>query len=462
MLAYVLRRIALAIPTLLLISLATFGLSKCAPFDGVRDRMGEQLNAGLDPLAMSASYAKKARQLELDIPSFYCSVHSRMFPDTLYRVYPPERRSRLEELTVRSGDWATANQLDADLSTLAKAIENLPDTLDAKSDLRGYLRDLLLSYDPAENTGVLEKANTFGVLTPALTQIRESNQKLLDKKASFSDFFPAIHWHGLANQYHQWITGFFTGDLGVNRDGRLVWDELRPRMYSTLTINGMAILISILLAIPLGVYMSHFRGKWLDSWGQSILLFLHSIPSFWLGSLLILFLATPGHGLYLIKSTYAGLWDPTYQTFPRYVLSNFSKFILPVITLSVHLLAVLALQMRGGMLNVLSEDYIRTARAKGLPESVVLWRHGLPNGFFPMITLLAGLLPLIFTGSLVIEYLFQFPGLGTLTQASFATRDYPVLFAILMIASMLTVLGNLLADLLYAWLDPRVRYTHKQ
>jgi peptide/nickel transport system permease protein len=122
---------------------------------------------------------------------------------------------------------------------------------------------------------------------------------------------------------------------------------------------------------------------------------------------------------------------------------------------------VLALQMRSGMLGTLGEDYIRTARAKGVGEEEIYWSHAFRNALFPIITVFASVLPAVFTGSLVAEALFNFPGIGTKTFQAYLGKDLPLLAVIMMISAALTILGNLIADLLYAWADPRVRFTKK-
>ena len=139
-------------------------------------------------------------------------------------------------------------------------------------------------------------------------------------------------------------------------------------------------------------------------------------------------------------------------------MRNGSRLLLPVLTLSLHVVALLALQMRSSVVRILSLPFLRTAYAKGMPEATVVWRHGVRNALFPMIALLAQVLPAIFGGALVLEYLFQVPGMGSMTQEAFLGRDFPVLFAITMLSAGVTIAANLLADVLYAWLDPRVRF----
>ncbi len=152
-------------------------------------------------------------------------------------------------------------------------------------------------------------------------------------------------------------------------------------------------------------------------------------------------------------------WQGSRFSFFQWCAINAPKFILPVLTLAIHALALLAMQMRGGMLDIVGQDFIRTARAKGVPEDLVYWRHAFRNALFPLITVFASVFPALFAGSLVVEYLFNFPGMGIKTQEAFIRRDYPVLFAIMMIAAALTIMGNLIADVLFAWADPRVRFS---
>jgi peptide/nickel transport system permease protein len=463
-LTYILRRILLALPTVLIISLATFGLSKCAPYDPVYAVFGDNLGLSLDPIVAGEEYRTKLRQIGQDMPEFYFSIQPAIFPDSLHRMYPPERRERLRLLSAHSGNWPAVDRYDKALSALARGIDKMPDSMRQKPQLRAYFKDLATNGRPEVTDTLIRGAARLAqgtMLAGKMDTLQQCFLAIQEPSGALRRYLPAFHWHGPGNRYHRWISGFFTGDLGVTIYGKPVWEELRPRLYTTLVINGFALLLAFAVAIPLGVRMARRHNRLFDRWTGRSLLFLHAIPVFWLASLLILLLATPGQGLYIFKSTYMELWNSKRMGYGYYLLYNAPKFVLPVLTLTLHVIAVLALQMRSSMLGVLQEDYIRTARAKGLPESKVYWGHAFRNALFPIITIFAGIFPAIFAGSLVVEYLFQVPGMGVKTQEAFVSRDYPVLFAILMIASALTVLGNLIADLLYAWADPRVRYTRK-
>ena len=469
MLPYIFRRILLALPTLLIISLITFGLSKCATGDPVREVYRDNSPPTLDPEAQAAAYRQLAVTLGQDKPVFYFSLTTGIFPDTLYRIFPPERRKRLRALTAQSGDWPSVSRYEQQLALAIRAVEQLPDSLPQKS--RGLLA--LSNFFSIQETERLAPAldslrnfeNVVQGFSPALTQdlanFRAAAEQLRKEESKSYFPVPALNWYGADNQYHHWISGVLKGDFGISYSNRLpVGPQLYPYVLPTLMLNGLALLLAYLLAVPLGVNMARRNRQSFDTWTRRSLLFMYALPVFWLGSLMILAFATPGMGLHLINGISPDSpWQADRYSFFQWCAANADKFILPVFTMAIHAVALLAMQMRGGMLDVAGQDFIRTARAKGVPEDFVYWRHAFRNALFPLITVFASVFPALFAGSLVVEYLFNFPGMGIKTQEAFIRRDYPVLFAIMTIAAVLTILGNLVADVLFAWADPRVRFS---
>jgi len=466
MFPYLIRRILLAFPTLVIVSWVVFGLSKCAPIDPVTTIYGHDITSGLDPVGQAVSYRLKSAKLGLDKPAFYFTLTTTAYPDTLYRVFPPARRQRMAHLTGQTGNWPLVDSYDRQLGVLLRQTDRIPDSLPAKTQLHFVLSNL-------------ELIDRLELLDSAFYQARQSISALPDPAAFLSDLdaleknaaalqeaaknkgvpFPAFYWHGSDNQYHRWLKGFFTGDFGTSlMSKRPVSTEIQARLMPTLALNGLAIFLAYVIAVPLGIRMARYKNRRFDRQGKRVLLVLYSLPMFWLGSLLILTFATPDAGLFLIRGVSIDAWVPG-QSFLYWLAKHAGKLILPIFTLLVHILAVLTLQMRGSMLDVLDQEYIKTARAKGLNESAVYRKHALKNALFPLITIFGSVFPVVFAGSLVIEYLFNYPGMGTKTQAAFMDQDYPVLYAILMIAAVLTILGSLVADMLYAWVDPRVRFS---
>lgn len=464
MLRYFLRRILLAIPTLLVISMVVFGLSKCAPRDPSLD-LGESTFSNWQQ--QDAAILLRATQLGLDKPVFYFTFTTAAFPDTMYRIFPYSRREQLTRLCTQTGNWPAVSRYEFALREVESYVDALPDTLFAAGDFRAAFSKIQNSDDVDLLDDLLTDVRVAAENLPSDSRpdllLDTLQTRILDLHAKAQPGnmnVPAFYWHGTDNQYHHWLSGFLTGDLGQSRISlKPVWESLRFSFFSTLIINGWAILLAYLIAVPLGVAMARRRDRLFDRFFRWGLLMLYAMPVFWLGSLLMLFLATPDFGLFLIKGINLESFQGSGKTYSEWCLSNFDKFILPILTLSLHALAILALQMRGGVLDTIGQDYIRTARAKGVSENAVYWRHAFRNALFPIITVFASVFPAIFTGSLVVEYLFQFPGLGMKTYEAYMGGDYPVLFAILMMAAALTVMGNLIADLLYAWADPRVRFS---
>ncbi len=463
MLRYFIQRIMLALPTLFVISVAIFGLSKCTP----RDPALEPAEGAYGDFKQQENAIRlRAQQLGLDKPDFYFSVTTAAFPDTAHLIFPLSRRERLMNLCAQTGHWPAVSRYETALRAVWDFAGHLPDTvtragafrlaasnmmtsdkLDLLEDMSGDIRKAVQDIPPYPQAFVL------------VDSLQESLRSLVATAHPGKMYQPVFHWYGADNQYHRWLSGFFTGDLGISRlSQKPVWESLKFSMLSTLIVNGLAILLAYLIAVPLGVAMAQRRNRLSDRISHWVLLLLYAMPMFWMGSLLILFFATPDFGLYLIHGIDLGPWQASGGSYGAWCLNNFDKFILPILTLCLHLLAILALQMRGGVLECIGQDFIRTARAKGVAEKNIYWHHAFRNAVFPIISVFAAVFPAIFTGSLVIEYMFQFPGLGLKTHDAFMNGDYPVLFTILSLASVLTVAGNLIADLLYSIADPRVRY----
>jgi peptide/nickel transport system permease protein len=464
MLRYFVRRILLAFPTLLIISLITFGLSKCAPKDRDLEIDGTaSSNKRTTYKQEQANILLKAAKYGLDKPSFYFTISTAALPDTIYKVFPISRCEHLTRLAAESGNWDAVNQYDRAVHTAWDLTSGLPDSIPGVTYLRLWVSTLLTSNRPDSIGPLLDRTQQASANIPALsTQIdvvRNCRHALLTQKHPENNWIPVLHWYGLDNQYHNWLSGFVTGNLGITRSmQKQVWSEIRPALMSTLLLNGLGVLLAYLVGVPLGVMLARREHTATDRWIRRLLLFFYAMPVFWLGALLILFFATPGSGLYIIPGVAISPLQDSGKTLLEWFLSDPAKFILPVFTISVHILAVLALQMRGSVISVMHQDFIRTARAKGVSENGVYWRHAYRNALFPIVSIFAGVFPVIFAGSLVVENMFYYPGMGVKTFQAFHNYDYPLLFALLMIASTFTILGSMISDLLFAWLDPRVKY----
>jgi peptide/nickel transport system permease protein len=258
----------------------------------------------------------------------------------------------------------------------------------------------------------------------------------------------------LLAQYFAYWGDLFRLDFGFSfRQNRPIIDMIAERLPWTLLITGASLVVSALIGIVLGAASAWRRGRPTDVGTLSLMIALESLPSFWLGMLLVSIFAVqlgwlPSFG----AITPAGRLDGMDA-----VLDVVSHAILPVVTLSVLSVPGVYLTMRYSMLSVLGEDFIRTARAKGASERRVLFRHVARNALAPVVTVLALRLGYAFGGTVVIETVFSYPGLGRLVFESVSGRDYPVMQATFLVFTVAVLLANLLADLLYPLLDPRTR-----
>jgi peptide/nickel transport system permease protein len=260
----------------------------------------------------------------------------------------------------------------------------------------------------------------------------------------------------LHRQYGDWLSRLVRLDFGRSfaMDRRPVLDKIAERLPVTLVINGVSLLFIILVAIPLGVLSAVRRNTVFDRTTTVIVFLLFCIPGFWLAHLCQQFF-----GVYLRWLPSSGLRSPVgFENLDFWGrLTDYTRhLILPVGVSSLGGLAGLSRFMRSGMLEATGQDYIRTARAKGLPERSVIYRHALRNALLPVITILGLSIPGLIAGSVIFETIFGLPGIGQLMWQSVMARDYPVVMGNLVLTAVLTLCGNLLADMGYVAADPRV------
>lgn len=257
-------------------------------------------------------------------------------------------------------------------------------------------------------------------------------------------------------QYGRWITRLARGDFGTSfRDGRPVAAKIVERIPVTLGINLCALILTLLAAIPLGLATAARAGSRFDRGVTTTLLIVFAAPSFWLALLALGWFGVewrwvPVSGLHSLLADRWPLW--------RQWLDTAHHVVLPVVILAIGDIAIYARYLRGSLVDVLRQDYIRTARAKGLAPRRVLYHHALRNGLLSMITLLGFAMPGLLGGSVILESIFGIPGLGRLFYDAVMGRDYPMIMGMVVMGAGLTLLGNLLADVAYAVADPRVRH----
>ena len=259
-------------------------------------------------------------------------------------------------------------------------------------------------------------------------------------------------------QYLDWLFDVIRLDFGTSfDDNRPVMEKIIERIPVSLQLSFGSLLLSYLIAVPIGVFFSVRQGSWSDQVTTVILFMMYSVPNFWLATMAIVFLCG-GDFFHIFPVT--GLETQHYEawTFWRVVRDRLWHLVLPIVCMTYAHLAYLSRFARAGMLEVIRQDYVLTARAKGLRERVVIFKHAFRNALIPLLTLLSFLLPAMLGGSVIIETIFSIPGMGLLTFEAILQRDYPTIIGITTVSAFLTLIGFIVTDILYAWADPRISF----
>ncbi|WP_226679969.1 ABC transporter permease [Sutcliffiella horikoshii] len=299
------------------------------------------------------------------------------------------------------------------------------------------------------------------ILTFLIMQLAPGNpmQTMINPKISMEEMERAQANLGFDQpkivQYFSWLKEILQGNLGYTiKTGQSVSDLILERLPATLTLTGSAFIMAFVIGVPLGVFSATHRYK-LPDYVLTVFAFIGiSIPSFFFGLGLIFIFALklgwfPTSGMTSIGANLTGL--------PLFI-DHLKHIILPAVVLSLPTVAVVMRFTRSSLLEVLHQDFVRTADSKGLSRKVVIVKHALRNALIPVITIFGLSIPFLFGGAYITEHIFNWPGMGSMGIQAIVGREYPVIMALNLFTSILVLMGNLLADVLYAWADPRIRY----
>ncbi|MEM9191204.1 MAG: ABC transporter permease [Myxococcota bacterium] len=316
----------------------------------------------------------------------------------------------------------------------------------------------------------------FGILFVCFLLLRLANP---DPVASSSDISRAVsqeaidrmraHYHldkPWYEQYGRLVWVVLTLDGEAWQDGRPVSEKVAESLPVTLLLSGLTLIIAYMIAVPLGVYSAVKQYSWGDRITMVIVFMLYSLPSFWVGALLLIFFAS-GNFVDCIYTDEPGCFPlQGWHSFDGFEEMSFwgkvgdvaFHLVLPVMALTYNAFASISRYMRTSMLETIRQDYIRTARAKGLSERTVIFKHALRNSLIPVITIFGLSLPYLVSGAVTIEVIFGIRGMGFLILEALRMPDYPLVFPLVALLSIMVMLGILLSDILYAVVDPRIRY----
>ncbi|MBM76757.1 MAG: hypothetical protein CMK59_15220 [Proteobacteria bacterium] len=483
MFIYIIKRVLLIIPTFLAISLMVFAIVNFAPGNpGARQigsDGGQQANTG----EQRESYRIFKEQFNLDKPVLLNTrydLKSEVLEDVMLNVLnkdgtvPPGERIEAQETLENWGRYAVPGLIDILLNSPDKSLQALASqrlTINARKRLLGEFRADLTPEQKAENKIIANETTSFrnkyfidgdfeDPKSSPEAEVKEfwKNWYEINKadwEYSGSDKMGILF---LDTRFAKYWGNLAKLNFGVSHiDKRPVLKKVLSKLKYSLSLALPSVFFAYLISLPLGIWSAVNQDTTADRFVTVILFMLYSLPSFFVGVVLLNFF-TIGDPL---------SWFPTagYESLDTSEMTTLGKIkdvlwhiFLPLICFTYGSLAALSRYARTGLLEIIRADFIRTARAKGLPEGVVIIKHAARNGMIPIITLMATLLPVLLGGSVIIEVIFGIPGMGRLGFEAIMTRDYNVVMAILLISSLLTLIGMLLSDLLYALIDPRITF----
>jgi peptide/nickel transport system permease protein len=438
---YILSRLLWAFPTLFLISLISFWISNLSATDPLEKLLRTDAESVSGNTSLSDDMRKEwQKKLFLDKPAFYFSLQPLAFPDTLHRVVSKSERKVLRKWLWQSGDWPWVVELNG----LAKAIP-----LDQTATHLRRTEDLEQIEAACLYNAEAEYAQAI------LSHLAKNPKRILPL------CIPKLKWHGLNNRYHLWAANFVRGDMGYSlTDGQSISKKIGPKVKISLSISLSAILLSILVALPLGLWSGYKPWMARSRAAKVAFIALYSMPSFVVATLLLFIFSNPGV-LHILPGS--GLSNPlvyrdSWSIFQK-MAHHLPYLVLPIVSYALVLIAVMGRLVQQSTAELQQAQFMVTAKAKGLPNERIRNVHALRNVLLPVITLAFGMLPVALGGSVIIETIFSIPGMGREIYRAMLEQDHNLVVAVFTLVGALTVLGYLLADIFYAWADPRIRYS---
>lgn len=482
---YIFKRFLLFIPTLFIISLIAFFITVHTPGDPV-DRMlhnaaqvSEQSNMTSSGYGIEKHRILLREKLGLDLPLFYFSLRSAAEPDSLYKIFPVAERNTLSTLVSNLGNWRLISNYYLSISSIQKSIDiykhtnerehqNTPATF---AEILTACSEMKTTSDMLAIESKLISLNVLSLKTPDVirARINELDQHFIilkQSKKTISSYLPAIDFHP-ANQYHRWLfgggkrkSGVLLGDFGISYvTSQPVMTYIMERLPWTLFFSIVPLLLAYLISIPLALKMVKKQGEKFDRRMSAFLSLLYSLPVFWFATLLLMLLANPStiqlfpaSGIMPVSG-----FENNQGAFEKF-LKIIPYLILPTICYAYSFIVIFTRLLRASLRDILQQEFVKAARAKGLSEKLVLRKHALRNALLPTITIMAHVFPMAVSGSVIIENVFTIPGLGSGIYESIQSQDYPVMICIFTVTGLLTMLGYLISDIVYAIVDPRIRF----
>lgn len=463
---YLLKRILLFLPTLFVISLLVFGLSRAMPGDPA-ERLTGIIDFDGDPTVeavLQTHYERTYRHLGLNLPGFYFSLRPAATNADLSLVLNPREREPIISLMYETGEPEKVINYYLASRKLISAYRrtDIPCRTDIleKGDILAISMLNSIAQIESAKRNFAEVIMEYGCTDDEIaSEWLRTAAKLIESRRGTLWWMPVLKWNGIDNQYHRWVKNITSGHWGYSlRDGRPVGSKISGTLNYTLVISFWSLFFTFFLGIPIGLYLGTSENQRVKRIVRSLVYAFYALPLFWLATLCVIFLTTdeygswtnlfpsPGHIMLATADGGINWWN------------SLTYLLLPVLCLTSGGVAFVARQMEQSAGRELSKRYILMSRAKGNTSIRTTLYHLFSNAAFPIITLLGALVSSLVSGSVVIEVIFNIPGMGRLLWDSIFGQDWNTVVAILLIGGILTLIGQLLADVLYARFNPKVRY----
>ena len=469
MLRHIVIRLLMIIPTLIIVSIIAFVLSVSTPGDSVEQSLAlEGVTLDDDRISQDnyeKEYAKKAIELNKDKPLFYISVRPSHYPTyNDWKNISIRKKVEIEKLVKHNIPLTEAHKYINAINQLEYIYFDNRDSLDSalKSD---WKQSLSLLSKPDQLVPIRKRmlymANTYqdsphiDDFTDLMTSIPMDPERVWH--------FPKLEWHGSNNQYHYWISSFLKGNYGNSiLDSKPVFTKVWSAIKWTCLLILMSLVFSLMVSIPLAMLSAYKANGKLDSWISWISLSIYSVPIFWMATLLIVYFTTDTYSKWLdIFPSPASFYSENNTGIFALMAKYFNRLILPVICISLKDIAYLVRVIRADLIKESAKEYATTLRAKGVNRWTAMWKHILPNSMISTITIIISNIPLALAGTLIIEVIFNIPGMGRLMFNSILQSDWNVVYAMLLLISFVTVIFYLLGDIVYAFLNPRISFKNE-
>ncbi len=482
MLLYIVKRILIFIPTLFLISILAFVISVNSPADPVEQlTRAASMEGGVEDKNSAENSIKNEirKKLGLDLPLFYLSLASWADCDTLHLIPEKKSRENLSRLVKKYGNWQNVQNYNHQLiqfHNLVKTTEYTTEQLEISTDLSFLVLNLQqINQHESINQNFVEINTKIQIINNsslqiAFQEVKKSYEYLVNHSGGIQRFLPKLKINGLQNQYHLWLfgdigldekrgkNGVLMGDFGNSySDNQPIIQKIGSKFFYSFILVMLSIFISYLVSIPFGIYAAYKKDQKFDRISSVLVFMLYSLPGYFVGTILLYWFANPDNFVWFpiggVKD--ASIYQENWSVFQK-ISHQAPYFVLPLITYTYSSFAFISRMIRGSMVEVLQQDYIRTARAKGLSEKRVILVHALRNSLLPIITMIADIFPAALGGSVILETIFSIPGLGLEIYTAVISTDIPMIVAVFTLTGLLTVVGYLVSDILYAIVDPRI------